>query len=224
MKLGSTIFILGSGGFARELKTYLQSYNVKHANFRSYEIQKAKAFSIYLVAPDGDITVKEYHAMLNKLMVGNYYSIMGSGQCDVKLRMLEEIRKPYLSFIHPAAIVLPESVIGMGSVIAPSAVIAPRVILGEHVLVNYGASIGHDTTVGNMSVISPNATVGGTCSIGNSVYIGSGSSIKENITIGDNSLVAMGAVVVKDVPSNHIAIGVPAKMMPLHEWKSTTSN
>jgi serine O-acetyltransferase len=47
--------------------------------------------------------------------------------------------------------------------------------------------------------------------IGNNVNIGTGAKILGPITIGDNVEIGANAVVISDVPSNNIAVGVPAK-------------
>lgn len=49
--------------------------------------------------------------------------------------------------------------------------------------------------------------------IGNNVLIGGGSVISSGVTIGDNVTVAAGSVVVKDVPSNVLVGGNPAKII-----------
>ncbi len=64
-------------------------------------------------------------------------------------------------------------------------------------------------SVGLRRVGSPCAPV-----IGNNVDIGSGAKLLGAITIGDNVLIGANAVVVTDVPSNSIAMGVPAKIRP----------
>jgi serine O-acetyltransferase len=46
--------------------------------------------------------------------------------------------------------------------------------------------------------------------IGNNVDIGAGAKLLGRITIGDNVTIGANAVVVRDVPSNCVAIGVPA--------------
>lgn len=49
--------------------------------------------------------------------------------------------------------------------------------------------------------------------IGNSVWIGGNSIINPGVTIGDNAIIASGSVVTKDVPSNVIVGGNPAKII-----------
>lgn len=49
--------------------------------------------------------------------------------------------------------------------------------------------------------------------IGKYVWVGANSRINKGVTIGDNSIVAANAVVTKDVPSNSIVAGNPAKIV-----------
>ena len=50
--------------------------------------------------------------------------------------------------------------------------------------------------------------------IGDNVNIGAGAKILGPITIGDNVDIGANAVVIKDVPSNSIAVGIPARIIP----------
>jgi serine O-acetyltransferase len=50
--------------------------------------------------------------------------------------------------------------------------------------------------------------------IGNNVDIGTGAKLLGPIQIGDNVLIGANAVVLCDVPSDHIAVGVPAIVKP----------
>jgi acetyltransferase-like isoleucine patch superfamily enzyme len=49
--------------------------------------------------------------------------------------------------------------------------------------------------------------------IHDNVWIGAGAIILPGVTIHANSIVAAGAVITKDVPSNTIVGGVPARMI-----------
>jgi maltose O-acetyltransferase len=51
--------------------------------------------------------------------------------------------------------------------------------------------------------------------IGKGVWVGINVTICGPVTIGDNVIIAAGSVVVKDIPSNCIAGGVPAKVLKL---------
>ena len=49
--------------------------------------------------------------------------------------------------------------------------------------------------------------------IGSDVWIGYGAIVLSGVTIGDSSVIAAGSVVVKDIPSNSIAVGNPARVV-----------
>lgn len=49
--------------------------------------------------------------------------------------------------------------------------------------------------------------------IGNNVYIGTNAMVLPGIRIGDNCVIGAGAVVTKDIPSNSVAVGVPAHVI-----------
>jgi serine O-acetyltransferase len=69
--------------------------------------------------------------------------------------------------------------------------------------------IRNDVVVGLRNVEEPAAPV-----FGNNVDIGTGARILGPIMIGDNVHIGANAVVIHDVPSNSIAVGVPAVIKP----------
>ena len=50
--------------------------------------------------------------------------------------------------------------------------------------------------------------------LGENIFIGSGAKVLGLVTIGNNVKIGANAVVVKDVPANHIAVGIPAVNKP----------
>ena len=49
--------------------------------------------------------------------------------------------------------------------------------------------------------------------IGNDVYIGNNVILLPGVTIGDNVVIGAGSVVSKNIPSNSLAVGVPARVI-----------
>ena len=58
-----------------------------------------------------------------------------------------------------------------------------------------------------------NKTRIGIVNIGSNVFIGAGSIVLPGVTIGDNVVIGAGSVVSKDIPSNSLALGNPAKVI-----------
>ena len=54
-----------------------------------------------------------------------------------------------------------------------------------------------------------------TVRIGNHVWIGAGVTIMPGVTVGDHAVIAGGAAVVKDVPTNAVVGGNPAKIIKM---------
>ena len=74
--------------------------------------------------------------------------------------------------------------------------------------------IRNGVVVGLAKVDDPCAPV-----IGDDVDIGAGAKLLGRIYIGDRVLVGANAVVVKDVPADSVAVGVPATIRPRREKK-----
>lgn len=53
--------------------------------------------------------------------------------------------------------------------------------------------------------------------IGDNVWLGRNVTICKGVTIGDNCIIGINSVVLKDIPSNSIAAGIPAKVIGTYE-------
>jgi len=101
--------------------------------------------------------------------------------------------------------------------------IHPAAKLGRRVFIDHGVGvvIGETAILGDDVIVYQQVTLGGVSTskgkrhptLGNNVVIGAGAKVLGNITIGDNSKVGANSVVVKDVPADSTAIGIPARVL-----------
>ena len=100
----------------------------------------------------------------------------------------------------------------------PCEVVVGRNFVIDHfggIVISGYARFGNDCRIRNGVVIGlgrtdePCAPV-----IGNNVDIGAGAKVLGRIQVGDNVLIGANAVVVRSVPANSIAVGVPAVVKP----------
>jgi serine O-acetyltransferase len=84
-----------------------------------------------------------------------------------------------------------------------SIIISGDAIFGDNVLIRNGVTVGLRHT-----------GVRGAPVIGNRVDIGAGAKILGPIKIGNDVVIGANAVVIDDVPSNSLAVGVPARIIP----------
>lgn len=61
----------------------------------------------------------------------------------------------------------------------------------------------------------------GNVAIGNNAWIGGRVTIVKGVTIGDNVVIGAGSVVTRDIPSNSIAVGNPARVIKTRVNKPT---
>ena len=93
-----------------------------------------------------------------------------------------------------------------------------RIDHGQALIVNDNAVFGAGCTVRNSTTIGNRKLKDGTYSasprFGDRVDIGANAVIIGPLVIGDDAAIGAGAVVVKDVPAGHVAVGNPARIIP----------
>jgi sugar O-acyltransferase (sialic acid O-acetyltransferase NeuD family) len=117
------------------------------------------------------------------------------------------------TLIHPLSYCSNTTKLGHGIFISPNSTLAPFSEIGNFTYINRGTNIGHHTTIGEFCTISPGCNIAGECLIENNVNIGIGATILDGIKIGYSSTIGAGSVVTKDVKSDSVYYGVPAKFI-----------
>jgi sugar O-acyltransferase (sialic acid O-acetyltransferase NeuD family) len=117
----------------------------------------------------------------------------------------------FVTAIHPKSNVSPHCSIGSGTLVCQGVNINPLVDIGNGVIINTGAIIEHECTIDNFAHIAPGAVLTGKVKVGKGCFIGANAVVKQGVVIGDYVTIGAGAVVLRNIPSNSIVVGNPAK-------------
>jgi len=101
--------------------------------------------------------------------------------------------------------------------------IHPAAKIGKRLVIDHGMGvvIGETAEIGDDVLLYQGVTLGGTGkdtgkrhpTIGDNVLIGCGAKVLGPFTVGENSRIAANAIVLKEIPPNSTAVGVPARIV-----------
>lgn len=202
--------IAGAGGHAKEIFGIFAENN-KSENIYFYDDVPSPTQELLF----GKFEVIKTETKLKNLFAIDNAFVIGIGnpkQRKLFADKLEKLGGKLESIIsHNAFIGEFDVILGEGLNVFHGAVISQSVKIGKGSIIHFNSTIHHDSTIGNYCEISPNCNILGAVQIGDYCSIGAGSIVLPKIKIGENSVIGAGSVVTKDVPSNTIVKGVPAK-------------
>lgn len=208
------VVIIGTGGFGREVLDVLEAINQIETR---YEIL-------------GFVTEPGFHKpgeLINDQPVLGYYdwlehnkdqvkAICGVGAPATRMRLIrqaEQMGVQFFSAIHPRAILTRWVKLGTGSIITAGCILTNNITIGEHVHLNLDCTVGHDVVIEDFVTVSPGVHVSGNVRLEEGSFIGTGANLIEGKTVGRWAVVGAGSVVVKDIPANSTAVGIPAAVI-----------
>jgi sugar O-acyltransferase (sialic acid O-acetyltransferase NeuD family) len=142
--------------------------------------------------------------------------VCGSGFSKTRKQMVAKALNLGLKFVNaisPFASISPNAKVGEGVVMYANMTACRGSFIGDHVAINVGAIIGHDTRVDAYGTLNPGVNLAGDVRIGEGCLLGIGCSVIQGITVGAWSTIGAGAVVICNLPDNVTAVGVPAKII-----------
>jgi len=181
---GSSIVIVGGGGFARMCIEAIWSQG-------GYEI-----------AGIVDPALSTEDTVLGVPVIGKDEDLPALGQSGVSyacnaigaiadptarakiFRMLKQEGFTLPNLIHGSAVVSDSVVLGEGNLVMAGAIVGPSAVLGDGCVVNTGAVVSHDCRLGNHVHIAPGALLAGGVSVGDLSLIGMGCTIYLGLHIG----------------------------------------
>jgi sugar O-acyltransferase (sialic acid O-acetyltransferase NeuD family) len=208
MKKDKIVTILGAGGFAREIYS-----TVTRAGYDVFcFIDQKDGGEIY------GINIKSIDSFTQSDLNFCNNFVLAVGHPDLKLKLLNEINSKFQNKINFPSIVDPSAIIenivslGKGTVICAGSILTTDITIGDFVHINLNCTIGHDCVINDFCQFSPGVNISGYNKIGKNVYFGTNSCSLENLTICDNVTIGAGGVVVKNIRTPGVYVGIPAKL------------
>ena len=204
------MIIAGAGGFAREtLELLLQQQNPPEIVYffddvdpdhisihERYRVLKSTAEVKRVLSRDPSFCVGVGNSIARRKLFDLFISLGGNAA----------------SIVSPHAVIgIHGNTFGLGTIISTGTVITCNVTISRGTLINLNCTIGHDTVIGEFCELSPGVHISGNCKVGDNCSIGTGVVLLPRITLGNNVTIGAGAVVTKDVPSNSVMAGIPAR-------------
>lgn len=207
--MADRLFIIGAGGFGRQLEYYLDNYQGADKTWKliGYLDDDPNA----LDGKNSDYTI-----------MGNIQTFkfdptdkvaVAIADTTIKTRIVKELegKVKFLTFIARDVMLGKSTTVMEGTLICPGAKIGNNVTLGRHSLINLNANIGHDSKLGDFCSIMPNVDIGGNSVIGDGVFIGTKGTLAPGVEIAPDSHIGIGAVILKSVKEAGTYFGNPAR-------------
>lgn len=200
--------IYGAGGHARELA--FQLYEVERPVGAFIDDFKSNRTVQEIPVLDYDHAARLYPLATWHVAIGNIPARRG---------LLKKIRDSGLKvggFLSQRTIVAPTAHIESSAQVFGQCVVSDSCRIADDVIINFGCTVSHDAHIGPRSIICPGVTIAGNVKIGSDVWLGVGCTVingtpDKPLVIEDGAYVGAGACIVRDVCSNAIVYGVPAK-------------
>jgi sugar O-acyltransferase (sialic acid O-acetyltransferase NeuD family) len=208
------VAVIGAGGFAREVVDVIEAANADTPRFDILG---------YIVDPQyGQAgTMINDRPILGGLdwLTGHASDVQVTcavGAPHLRRRLVERVRAVggrFFSIIHPAARLTRWVEVGEGVVVTAGCILTNQIRLGDHVHLNLDCTVGHDAVLDEFATTAPGVHVSGNVHLETGAYVGTGANIIEKVTVGRWSVVGAGSAVIKDVPPNATAVGIPARVV-----------
>ena len=206
------IYIVGAGGFGRELLQWIKDINSVKPTWEIGGFLDNRLDALEGIECDYSVVGRNSDWIPKE---GEVFAMAIATPKDKELRVkeLKEKGAYFPPIIHPTATVTPFSHYGEGLIMFPYAKLSVNSTVGDFVTI-LSAGVGHDVFVDDYTTISGNTSILRNVKLGKRVFVGAGVSVAQDVNIGDDAYLGIGSVVIKDVPANMKTFGNPARCIP----------
>lgn len=218
MSILKDLYIIGAGGFGREVAWLVERINKAEStwNLKGFIDDNT---TIHGTLQDEYPVVGDCDYLTNILQ--EVWVVCAVGSAKIRKKIIEKLQNcvnvKFATLIDPSALCSKHVTIGEGSVICAGTIITVDISIGSHVIINLDCTIGHDAIIHDFVTIYPSVNVSGNVVVGECAELGTGMQIIQGKDIGRESIIGAGAVVVRDIPEKCTAVGSPARPIKFFE-------
>ncbi len=198
------IVVIGAGGHARVIVSTLRAagHTVSGILDDNSDLWGSKILGLDV---DGPVERVEESSDLR--------AIVGVGNAHIRKSLVDRLNVEWASVVHPFSWVDPTATLGPGTVVFAGAVVQPETQIGSHCIINTSATVDHNCWLSDYVQVCPGVNLSGRVYVEEGTFIGVGAAVLETIRLGAWSIVGGGAVIIRDLPEQVVAVGSPAKVI-----------
>lgn len=208
------IIIIGAGGFGREVWWLIERINKQNKIFNILGfIDDFKEVNTEII--DG------LKVLSNVNNIGQFEDntniVIAIANTKARKEIVQKIKSiknfKFPNIIDPTAIIDDKLILGEGNVVCAGVVATVDIQINNFNIIDVNTTIGHDAVIKDFITFYPNVNLSGATIVNDGVEIGTGTQIIQGKKIGENSIVGAGSVVIRDIPDNVTAVGVPTRIL-----------
>lgn len=214
------LIIIGSGGLGREAIWIAERMNASNPEWNilgfiddNPELSGTSVSGYPVLGTTADV-----------VKFPDAYYICAIGNAKARKLVTKKVRSfapiKFATLIDPASIYCKDKVtFGEGCVVCAYTYITVDIKIGNHVYIGANCTVGHDAVVDDFVTLYPSVTLSGNTHIASGCELGTGSQIIQGLTVEKNTIVGAGSAVIRSLPSDCTAVGVPALPIKFHRKK-----
>ena len=164
---------------------------------------------------DGQPVRGGFERLADPSFVAGHRWIVAVGDCSVRYDVasrLDAMGAQFASAIHPTVLISKTARLGRGLYLAGYSNVRQDSWIGDWCIVESGVMVGANAQLGAACLIGGGSQLTGGASTGDRTLIASGVVLGLEIAVGADCVIGANAAVIRDVPDNCTAYGVPARI------------
>lgn len=208
------LYIIGAGGFGREVAWLVERINVISPtwDFRGF-IDDDR--TLWNTEVDGYRICGGYNVL--EMIKEEVWCVIAIGNAVIRKKGIERLNS--FSYIHYAILIDPNVQIsnrvqiGEGTIICAGSIVTTDIEIGKHNIINLDCTVGHNAKLGDYVTLYPSVNISGSVKIGECSEIGVGTQIIQGLKIGSKVVIGANSGVFRNIEDNVTALGNPARIM-----------